>query len=647
MSRRREVGLAGAVLTVALLVGAVSPGDSPLLDASKRGDIAAVKALLAQGADPNAARGDGLSALHLTAEEGNLEIVRLLLDAGADVAAKTHIGHYQPLHLASRTGQADVVRVLLAAGADPEAVTTTTGVTPLHLAAKALDGAGAVRVLLEHGAPIDARESAAGQTPLMFAASFGRVAAIRKLLGHGADPSLRTDVTDALQGVAIDFEAHERLLQAVAEIRRSSEGGTDRALTPSEVQAAIASQRQFLQSNETIEEFLEDFSPDDLARLVPSWVTQSDLESDVQVLLRPEYETLVGKVGGMTALLHAARDGRIEAAQALLDGGADIDQVSGDGTSPLVMALLNGRFDLAMRLIERGADPNLVTHDDGMSALFAVLQTQWALRFTHHPQPRAHDNQQTEYIDVLEALLAAGADPNVRLKTDLFFFEYTSNQMGLDVTGATPFWRAAMALDIEAMKALAAHGADPSVPTMFPEPGMSLRRRTIDGRQQDDSGLPIQPEGTPDAYPIHAAAGVGYMGLGAFYMDQVPNNFLNAVKYLVDEHGADVNVPDGWAYTPLHYASVRGDNEVIEYLVAQGADVRAISSLGQSVADMARGGRAGYFSRTAYPETAKLLQDLGSPLRCLDTMFRGTGDYCPGVGVEPFETVEQQVGSKD
>ena len=115
--------------------------------------------------------------------------------------------------------------------------------------------------------------------------------------------------------------------------------------------------------------------------------------------------------------------------------------------------------------------------------------------------------------------------------------------------------------------------------------------RQNDGRLQEDSGLPMLPEGTPNMYAIHAAAGGGYMGLGPFMMNAVPNNFLNVVKYLVDEHGADVNLPDGWGYTPLHYASVRGGNDLIEYLVSQGADVTAVSRLGQSTADLARGGR--------------------------------------------------------
>jgi hypothetical protein len=81
---------------------------------------------------------------------------------------------------------------------------------------------------------------------------------------------------------------------------------------------------------------------------------------------------------------------------------------------------------------------------------------------------------------------------------------------------------------------------------------------------------------------------------------------------------------------------VRGGNDLIWYLVEKGADVKAISRLGQSTADMARGGNGGYFLRPGFPETVELLQSLGSELRCMSTHFRGTGDYCAGSGVAPF-----------
>lgn len=638
MSGRAGMAAMTTVWGMLFLAGAAgASAQDPLLEAIRQADAPAVSSLLSEGADPNAAQGDGLSALHIAAEEGYVEIVRVLLDAGARVDARTLLSDYTPLHLASQNARADVVRALVEGEADVAASSGTTGATPLHLAARALKGEEVVRILLESGAPADARESAAGQTPLMFASAFGRAAAVRELLGHGAIPALASEVVDALEEVFIDDAAETKLRDALGQIREDSPTGSDQPLTASEVQAAISAGREFLGSEE-MRQMLGDFEPDDLAQTVPTWTTQGGLRSETEIVRRPMFPTLVGKSGGMTGLHYAARAGHIEVVDVLLDGGADIDQVSGDGASALVIALLNGHFDLAMVLIEHGADPNLLTHDDGVSALFAVLNTQWRLMFPNHPHPRAHETQEAEYMEVLNALLAAGADPNVPLKTHLWHSEYFEQKLGLDLTAATPFWRAALALDVEAMKALAAHGADPNLPTRLPEPGMRYTGRVTDGRQQDDSGLPVLPEGTPDAYPIHAAAGVGYMGLGAFMMNSVPNNFLNAVKYLVEENGADVNVGDAWGYTPLHYAAVRGGNDLIEYLVSKGADVTAISRLGQTPADMARGGRAGYFSRTAYPETVELLRDLGSPLRCLDTMFRGTGDYCPVPGVAPFET---------
>ena len=628
--RINRTGRLGLFVAAALLAGAapqaaLAQATPPLVAAAQRGDAAAVRALL-RGGDPNAARGDGITALHAAAQAGSLEVARLLIDAHARIDAGTRIGAYTPLHLAAQGAHADVVRALLTAGADANAVAVPSGATPLHLAAAAIAGEGAVRALLQRGANADAREAHARQTPLMFAASYGRLGAVQALLEHGADPAVGTEVVDLFQRMVLDEQARQRIRAAAAEIRTGSAEGTDRELTPAEVQAAIAAQRELVTS---VDPGQIVYDPAAFNR------TGALYQGGEQIVFKPFRETLVGKTGGMTALLHAAREGHIEVARALLDAGADIDQVSGDGTSPLLMALMNGQFDLAVALLERGADPNRASDTEGISPLFAVLQTQFSPK-SNYPQPRAHDHQQVEYMAVLNGLLEAGADPNVRLKTHLWYWEFGLTKLGLDLTGATPFWRAAFAEDVEAMKALVAHGADPHLPTVWPDPGLRERRQQ-DGRQQEDSGLPVMPEGTPNMYPIHAAAGGGYMGLGAFMVNNVPNNFLNAVKYLVEEHGADVNLPDSWGYAPLHYAAVRGGNDLIEYLVSKGADVAATSRLGQSPVDMARGGRGGFFSRNPYPKTVELLQGLGSPFKCLDTHFRDTGDYCPGAGVPPFE----------
>ena len=116
-------------------------------------------------------------------------------------------------------------------------------------------------------------------------------------------------------------------------------------------------------------------------------------------------EKMIRRQGGLTALLHAARQGHIGVAMALIYAGADIDHVSGDHTSPLQIATMNGHFDLALRLIERGADANIAT-DGGATPLFAALNLQWAPR-ARYPQPRAHDQQEATYLDVMEALRAA------------------------------------------------------------------------------------------------------------------------------------------------------------------------------------------------------------------------------------------------
>ena len=611
-----------AVFTAALLSGAALPVDNPLLDAARRGEVEVVRSLLDGGADVNAARGDGLTALHAAAERGHLDVAKLLISAGAELDAGTRIGRYTPLHLAGRGGHGRVVGALVEAGADVNATTSNTGVTPVHLAAAAVGGETSVATLLDHGADVNAREASSGQTPLMFAAAYDRSAAVRMLLSRGADAAITTEVVDVLRSVAIDREANRRFREMVRSLRDGAPNAANWEPSPAQVQAAIRAQREFLLSDDPV-------GPVDASELVNY---RPDYPGGPEVARPPYRETLVGKTGGMTALLHAAREGHVESVRRLLDGGAGADQVSGgDRTSPLLMAALNGQFDVALLLIERGANPNLAASTDGVAPLFAVLQTQWAPK-SNYPQPRAHDNQEAEHMEVLRALLEAGADTNVRLDTHLWYWEYGLTKLGIDLQGATPFWRATFAQDLDAMKLLAAYGADPNIPTSWPAVGMRERRQQ-DGRQQEDSGLPSIPEGVPSAYPVHSAAGGGWLGLGAFSVRSVPDQFMSVLKYLIDEHGADVDLRDSWGYTPLHYAASRGDDEMIRYLVAQGADVGVITRLGQSTADMARGGRAGFFTRGEYPETVALLQSLGSTLECLHTHFLDTGDFCPGAGV--------------
>jgi ankyrin repeat protein len=318
----------------------------------------------------------------------------------------------------------------------------------------------------------------------------------------------------------------------------------------------------------------------------------------------------IGKQGGFTALHYAARQGHREAARILLDAGADINQVSaGDQSSPLLVALINGNYDLAKELLAAGADPNLVS-DDGASPVFATLNIEWSLR-TWYPQPGMFRKQQTSYLDLMELLLEAGADPNQRTTTHIWYASYNAGRMGVDFTGATPFWRAAYAADVNAMRLLVDHGADPNIWTMkLPE-----RRRFDDDddeeeEEEDPSGLPPVPVGGPAVHPLHAASGVGFgTSRVAQQHRSVPDGWLPAVKYLVEELGVDPNLRDMDGYSALHHAAARGDNETILYLVSKGADVMVISRRGQTTADLANSPEQ---RAQPHPAAVALLEKLGS-----------------------------------
>jgi ankyrin repeat protein len=598
MRNSLQINASGALLVTLLLWGGTPP-EAPVADAAMRGDSDAVQALVAGGADVNAAQGDGMTGLHWAAERGDEQIAEILIRAAAELNAVTRLGAYTPLHLASRGGHTEVVLELLEAGADARARTSTGGATALHFAAAA-GRAEAIRPLLQHGADVNAREMSWGQTPLMFAASAGRTDAVRALLESGADYSITATMI-----VMAEREAEDRADQQQSRSRAEQAQqllGPQPGLRPQQPGGGQPT------AQDRARAMREQAQRGDAGGRAGGRGAQAYNQDQPDPDRPPEplgHAQLIGGYGGLTALLMAVRDGQEDAALALVDAGADIDQRSaGDATTPLLMATINGHFDIALELLARGADPSLMS-DAGATPLYTALNTQWIPK-SRHPQPAAYMQQEASYLDVMKALLDAGVDPNVRLQKQLWYTTFGRDMLSVDRMGATAFWRAAYALDIQAMELLVAYGADPSTPTMH-APSRFGRRG---GGGGDPSGLPPAVVGGPAVYPIHAASGVGYgEGYAGNIHRHVPDAWVAAVKYLVEVHGADVNARDNDGYSPVHHAAARGDNELILYLVEQGADVTGVSRRGQTTVDMANGPVQRI---SPFPETIKLLESLGA-----------------------------------
>lgn len=511
------------------------------------------------------------------AKAGDLAAVKAMLRSGGDVNATQGDG-MTALHWAASHGDASMTQMLLSAGANIRATTRLGGITPLHMASQAghaqvvaaliaagadvntptTTGATALMLaarggsaetatrLVETGADINAREKAFGQTALMIAAGLDRADVVRLLLARGADWQAASAVAD---------------LKSLTSMMDDGTGRPQQQQPGGGVAGVTRGYR---------------------------------------------YNELIGTQGGLTALHFAARQGSAAAARALVEAGANVNIPSpGDKATPLLVALINGHFDLAVMLLDSGADPNLAS-DAGVSPLYATLNVQWA-PIAAYPQPRAHLQQSRTYLDVLKLLLDRGADPNARVHRKVWYSGYNFDQSGVDEAGATPFWRASYAADVAAMKLLVAYGADPAVPTMK----LFSRRGPEDPvAGADKSGLAPLPIGGPGATPLHAAAGPGYaMGFAGNSHHVAPGGMLPAVKYLVEELGADVNAVDHDGNTAVHHAASRGDNQMIKFLVSKGADVRKINRSGQTTIDVANGP----VQRTQpYPETIALLTSLGA-----------------------------------
>jgi ankyrin repeat protein len=592
------------VVAVCLTAASSFAVDRPeVADAAMKGNQALVRTLLQQKADVNATQIDGTTALHWAVYRNDLEMAQLLIKAGARVEVKNREG-ITPLYMASLYGNSDLIRLLLTAGADAKQK-GPSGETMLMLAARN-GSAESIDLLRRAGADVNAREPIRGTTALMWAVEQKHPAAVKALLEGGADYAAKSGAA----GLPRNYIAQKvNTANVEAAMKRWAEAAKNGRTYEQQLAAEEANGKR-------VQRLLPDFSKDDLptiAKFVVQATSFADLNTvldfigpqltaagkSVEELTKLVQEQLaeandsdvivaglVGKGGGgLSPMVFAAREGDLESTKLLVAAGADVNQTTEYGWTPLLTATNNRHYRLAAWLVENGANVNL-PNKGGWTPLYLATDNR-NIEGGDFPVPKPD----MDHLEFINLLLTHGANPDLRSKDDTLTRTIFTMQWFFEA-GATPFVRAAQSGDIELMKLLLKHGADPKIPTDFGDTALS------------------------------AAAGIGWVE-GVTYEHSVKDN-LEAVKMLLDL-GLDPNSANRDGRTPLMGAALKGRNDVVQLLVDHGArlDTRDRGSRDTDTSVSKNAGhtwqaldyadglvRVGVQSAVSRPETATLIRKL-------------------------------------
>jgi ankyrin len=435
---------------------------------------------------------------------GDREAVRALIRQKADVSVADADGT-TALHWAVRGGDEVLVAMLLDAGADATRP-TRLGVTPIALAA-AGSGDGMLERLIRAGADPNAA-SPEGETALMTAARAGNLRAVRALVAHGANPN----AVEKWQGqTALMWAASANHAEVVEALLKAGA------------------------------------SPNVSAAAFPG---QPRLPRGDGVAFQSAHSNF--PKGGLTALHFAAREGALDAVRVLADGRADLNVTDPDGITPLYLSIINAHFDVAALLIDKGAD---VRKGDraGRTPLFMAADAHSMEWLFSRPIPEP--SGELTALDVAARLVARGADVNARLTGRPFALHHDSNGNRNISEGATAFFRAATTSDLDMMRLLLEHGADPSIPTRA---------------------------GTT---ALMALAGLNWVEISSLGTEDAT---IEGMRLLL-ARGADVNAANSSGETAMHGAAQRGADRVVRFLAEQGARLDARNKEGRTPMDEARG----------------------------------------------------------
>ncbi len=474
----------------------------------------------------------------------DIATVRKLLDQKADVNAPGADGT-PALHWLVRVDDFDTARRLIRAGADPSRP-NRYGVTPMSLAC-ANGNAQMIALLLEAGADANAVDRQ-GETALMTATKVGNADAVKTLLDHGAAIDARDPAFEQTALMMAVREDHPDVVKLLADRGANVNVQTRTGQAPAWI----------------------------LPNSVPGFghgigIVRGGLPDRGSRYLVP---------GAMTPLLYAARDGRVESAKVLLVAGAEIDHADANGITPLLMAISNNHVEMARFLIDRGANVKAVDWY-GRTPLWAAVELR---NMDVDSSTFENGVERGPVLDLIKVLLDKGVDVNARTKevTPIRrqMLHVTGDLSWVDFTGQTPFLRAALAADLDVMRMLLAHGADPKI-TAF--------------------------AGTN---ALMAAAGVNWV------VDQTtdagPAARLEAVKMCYDL-GIDVNATNSMGITAVMGAANRGSDDIIEFLVSKGAKLDAKDNEGRTPLRWAEGVFLATHPSRPKPSSIVLIKKLMNP----------------------------------
>jgi uncharacterized protein len=463
-----------------------------------------------------------------------------------------------PLAKAVRAGDLAAVRALLKSGADVNAKSGDGSIPLLWAANHSHDEIA--RALIAAKAAIDTANDY-GITPLLQASRTGDSAMVELLLRAGANPS----------------KAHPEGETPLMAAARSGSVPAVRLLLArgADVNAA----ENFQQTTALMWAAAEGHL--DVVDLLLEAGAEPNRQAHVTSLT--ERHNADHPTGGFTALMLAARSGNEPLVRKLVSRGANVNLKNGDSASAAMVAIYNDRFDLAATLLELGSDAN-----DGSLYVAVEMRDATTDQFAFDGSRRRpdHPNRLTA-LDLMKLLLARGADPNQRFQGQF----HSTHMPNTDRFDNTPFFRAAVAADVEALKVLVGHGARlDQTPPLEAEPERKPGDISVGGRRANpNAGRTAAMVTMTGGRGPAMTGGPAYIRDGAApYREPGSRKPEEALAVLLTS-GASPNAkgPDG--ATLLHQAARLGNLEMIRALASAKVDFTQKNTDGFTALDVAEG----------------------------------------------------------